>query len=1034
MHSPRKAIFEARRPVPFITGTSVLLLGLLAMAGWVFKIPALVQVGADSSVMQFNSGLGFAWCGAGLLALASNHRAIAQLCGGLAGALGLLTLAEYATGSSLGIDTVAIQPFMSDARFPVGRMAPATALAFMVSGAAILTAASPIASRWPTLAVSAPGIGLIALSAFGFTEYLARLLWGTQFGYAKGMAVHSAFGFMLLGAGVVSIGLVMQREERLSPQALAGASGSGARGPSRWMSPAAVTRIAAFIASIGLPVTSLYRAAQRWNGELTTLFHQDLDRDLPGVRGSFALRYGLAVASIALATWVRLLLDPAVGFQFPYATLFFAVLLTAWFGGFGPAVLSVLLGALFSAYFLLPPRGSFSLEGWDQQAGMLLFLGTSLGIALLGGSMHAAQWRAHASARRIEAQRKALAEENTKREVLNEELKVSEERFRKVFDDGPLAMAMSTTDFMVTHVNARFCKMLGYSESELLRLTFKDFTHPDDRDVKTGLNEKLLRGEIPIFHLESRYVRKDRTILYGSQTAVVVRDNQGQPQFFLAMVEDITARKQAEEALRVSEERFRKVFDDGPLGMTMSTLDNRLTHVNAQFCGMLGYSESELLQLTYPEFTHSGDRSTKTELVGRLLRGEIPVLQLENRYLRKDGGILHGSQTAVLVRDNQGQPQFFLAMVEDITARKQAEEALLVSEDRFRRVVESHPNALVIVDSLGRIKQLNSRALVCFGYTQDELMGQPVEILLPEPLREAHRAERSAYLTAPAARTMGSGLDLHGRRKDGSTFPVDVGLSPLETAQGLDVIAAVVDVTARKEAELALSTLNLELASANRELESFAYAVSHDLRQPLRGITGFCKMLVEDYGRKLEPEAQRYIKTIVDSAEKMGQLIDDLLKLSRISRDQMDFQTVDLGALSRQVANDLREIDPARQVVVEIEAGLTTQGDGRLLKVLLENLIGNAWKFTSQGEHARISIGRRTHNGTNAFFVADNGVGFNMKYVDKLFSPFQRLHKATEFEGTGIGLATVKRIVDRHGGRIWAEAQEGKGASFYFSW
>jgi PAS domain S-box-containing protein len=327
---------------------------------------------------------------------------------------------------------------------------------------------------------------------------------------------------------------------------------------------------------------------------------------------------------------------------------------------------------------------------------------------------------------------------------------------------------------------------------------------------------------------------------------------------------------------------------------------------------------------------------------------------------------------------------------------------------------------MLMADRERKITLVNRAMETIFGYSREELIGQPIEMLVPKRFRAEHSVYVAGYFKEPKTRLMGAGRELYGLRKDGGEVAVEIGLNPIETPEGLFTVASVVDITERKRIV--------------NELEQFAYAVSHDLRQPLRGITGFCKMLVEDYEEKLEPGAQRYIRTIVESAEQMGQLIDDLLKLSRISREQMVFETVDISALCHQAANDLRESDPARQVDVKIEEGLTAKGDPRLLKLLLQNLIGNAWKFTAKAGNPQISIGRRTNNGTDAFFIADNGVGFNMKYADKLFGPFQRLHKAAEFEGTGIGLATVQRIVNRHGGRIWAEAEEGKGASFYFSW
>jgi len=224
-----------------------------------------------------------------------------------------------------------------------------------------------------------------------------------------------------------------------------------------------------------------------------------------------------------------------------------------------------------------------------------------------------------------------------------------------------------------------------------------------------------------------------------------------------------------------------------------------------------------------------------------------------------------------------------------------------------------------------------------------------------------------------------------------------------------------------------------QLAAANRELESFAYSVSHDLRAPLRAIDGFSEALTEELGEGLDDLHKDYLDRIRAAAQRMGGMIDDLLKLSRSSRVEMQRRPVDLSALALKVVQELRDGEPGRTVDIEIQPGLTTEGDPQLLRLVLQNLIGNAWKFTAPLEKARIEIGRLDENGESVLYVRDNGVGFNMSYADKLFDAFQRLHRREEFPGTGIGLATVKRIVLRHGGRVWARSEPGAGATFFFT-
>lgn len=230
-----------------------------------------------------------------------------------------------------------------------------------------------------------------------------------------------------------------------------------------------------------------------------------------------------------------------------------------------------------------------------------------------------------------------------------------------------------------------------------------------------------------------------------------------------------------------------------------------------------------------------------------------------------------------------------------------------------------------------------------------------------------------------------------------------------------------------------LEQRNIELAAVNKELEAFAYSVSHDLRAPLRSIDGFSQALLEDYEDKLDEQGKDYLRRSRAASQRMGQLIDDLLSLSRITRSDMKSEMVDLSSLAYQVSENLKESQPQRKVEFVVTPGLVANGDSTLLRLLLENLLGNAWKFTSKQSQARIKFGVGQQEGKLTFFVCDNGVGFDMTYADKLFGPFQRLHAATEFPGTGIGLAIVQRIVNRHGGQVWGEGKVGKGATFYFT-
>ena len=344
----------------------------------------------------------------------------------------------------------------------------------------------------------------------------------------------------------------------------------------------------------------------------------------------------------------------------------------------------------------------------------------------------------------------------------------------------------------------------------------------------------------------------------------------------------------------------------------------------------------------------------------------------------------------------------------------------------FQGLFEVSPDALIVIDTEGRITLVNRQAEKAFGYARAELVGQSIECLVPERLRSHHLQQRRRYLEAPAQRPMGTGLELFGRRKDGGEFPVDILLSPINAENGTLVLAVIRDITESK-------AVNQALKAANFELDSFVYAVSHDLRSPLRAMSGFSQALVEDLGEQLSDEVRLDLDQITIASQRMSELIDGLLVLSRATRAEMRHDTIDLSAMADGILADLMHADPQRKVACEIESGLSAYGDTRMVDAAMRNLLGNAWKFTLHVPQPSIRFYAKEENETRFFCVTDNGAGFHMAHAGKLFQPFQRLHRQEEFPGTGIGLATVSRIVQRHGGVMKAEGAPGKGATFCFS-
>jgi PAS domain S-box-containing protein len=378
------------------------------------------------------------------------------------------------------------------------------------------------------------------------------------------------------------------------------------------------------------------------------------------------------------------------------------------------------------------------------------------------------------------------------------------------------------------------------------------------------------------------------------------------------------------------------------------------------------------------------------------------------------------------------------------TSRQRAEAALRESELRFRSVAQSANDAIIAADSRGNIVFWNQGAQAIFGYVEADVLGKPLTLLMPPRYRDAHQRGLERLQAIGESHLLGQTMALQGLRQDGSEFAVELSLATWHTEEGTFYSGILRDITERQWAEDEIRRLNVELEqrvvertaqlkAANQELEAFSYSVSHDLRAPLRSIDGFSRFLLKHCFDKLDTREQDYLQRIRAASQRMGQLIDDLLHLARLTRIDICRQAVDLSKLARSIAAELRQTQPQRHVEYIIADGLLVYGDRRLLQVMLQNLLGNAWKFTAKLSHARIEVGHTQYDGKTVYYVRDNGAGFDMAYADKLFAPFQRLHTPDEFEGTGIGLATVQRIVHRHGGRIWAEGAMHEGATFYFT-
>ena len=538
-----------------------------------------------------------------------------------------------------------------------------------------------------------------------------------------------------------------------------------------------------------------------------------------------------------------------------------------------------------------------------------------------------------------------------------------------------------------------------------------------------------------------------------------------------------------EQALRLSEEKLRTLFEGSIAALSIADINGIVTEVNPAFLTLWGYgSKADAIGGSVGDFfVNEADAGPVLEALGTAGRWEGDFLAH-----RADGTIFISRGLATAMKNQRGELIGYQSANLDVTDQRRAEDDIKLI-NLVSSIFLSVPDDEMYTEVLKVVLDVSKSEFGVFGYIDEDgalvmpsmtrqiwdqcqvaeknivfprdKWGDSIwpraierkELLFsnkPSDLAPQGHIPITRNIAAPIVH-QGEVVGLFHLANKASDYTPD-DIRRIETLR--DMVAPILSarlardkqdrdrcsrekdiITLNKELDQRVVSRTIELTAANKELEAFAYSVSHDLRAPLRGIDGFSKALLDDYWDKLDDTGKDFIKRIRAGTQRMGILIDDLLKLSRLTRSEMHHQPMDLGALARNIAAELQDNEPEKKVDFQVSSGLTAHGDRALLEAALENLLRNAWKFTGYREQARIDFGVTEQAGERVYYVRDNGAGFDMAYVDKLFGPFQRLHDTAEFPGSGIGLAIVQRVILRHGGRIWAEGEIDKGATFYFT-
>lgn len=1025
-----------------IAGGVVFVTGLLVLFGWAFNITALKRVLPYLVTMKANTALCFVLCGAALylscdeeaVARFRTRRRVVQIVAAAVCLAGLATLAEYVFGLDLGIDTfLFVTAARADEIHNPGRMSPATAFNFVLIGVALLSLTrggrkgASLPSQWLALAIALVALVIIVGYAYN-VEALYRVypvaLHTAVLSFIAALGLLFARGFRGLTAifSANSAGGLLAR--RLTPTALIvpfvlgwlrlKGEQLGYYGTEFGLALFATSNIVVFMFLIWRTAILLDRL--------------DVERKLAETN------------SRRLASIVESSEDAIISKTFDGT-------ITSWNSGaetlFGYTAREAIgqnIRMLFPPELLVEEETILEKvrrgEPINHYETMRLRKdGSPVWVSLTISPVRDADGAIVAVSK--------IARDITGRRNAEQRLKESSDNFEALVRATTLAVWTAGEVGESDGIAHWWEELTGQNLAELGEWEWLESLHPDDREPARAAWSYALAHKT-LFDVEYRVRNRRGNYQHFAVRGVPVFNGDGSFRQWMGTFTDITERKNAEEHLRESENRIRMFVEYAPASVAMFDREMKYLAVSRRWIQDYGLKGNLIGHSHYEIFPELPERWK--QIHQRCLAGEVEKSD-EERFERADGSVNWIKWEVRPWLDATGAVGGIIVFSEDITERKHAEDALRLEKERLEKTATASPSVIFSFrrSPEGKVSLPYSSPAVreIYGYEPEDLWEDCSQIFArvrPDELESLQAAiNESAVGMSIFYQTIRYQHPLRGE------IWLEISSAPTLEPDGSIIWHGVTgDVTERKQHEEEVLQLNesleqkvtertAELNAANRELEAFSYSVSHDLRAPLRSVDGFSLALLEDYTDKLDAEGQDYLRRVRAASQHMARLIDDMLNLARVTRSELKREDVDLSALAGEIVSRLRERQPGRDVAVRIEEDVWARGDERLLRIALENLLGNAWKFTSKREHAEIAFGLTRDNGHSAYFVRDNGAGFDMAHAGKLFGPFQRLHGKTEFEGTGIGLATVQRVVRRHGGEIRAEAEISKGATFYFT-